>query len=47
MFLRDMRKMASDLVETDEEAAKLLQHSDVNLTRRHYRTRAVKLKPVR
>lgn len=47
MFLRDMRKMAGDLVETDEEAATLLQHGDVNLTRRHYRTRAVKLKPVR
>lgn len=47
MYLRDMRKMASDLVETDEEAAKLLQHGSVSLTRRHYRTRAAKLKPVR
>jgi hypothetical protein len=47
MYLRDMRKMASDLVETDEEAATLLQHGNVALTRRHYRTRATKLKPVR
>lgn len=47
MYLRDMRKMASDLVETDEEAAQLLQHGSVSLTRRHYRTRAAKLKPVR
>lgn len=47
MYLRDMRKMASDLVETDEEAAQLLQHGSVALTRRHYRTRAAKLKPVR
>lgn len=47
MYLRDMRKMASDMVETDEEAAALLQHGSVSLTRRHYRTRAVKLKPVR
>jgi hypothetical protein len=47
MYLRDMRKMASDMVETDEEAATLLQHGSVALTRRHYRTRAAKLKPVR
>ena len=47
MYLRDMRKMASDLVESDEEAATLLQHGNVALTRRHYRTRATKLKPVR
>lgn len=47
MYLRDMRKMASDLVETDEEAAALLQHGSVSLTRKHYRTRAAKLKPAR
>lgn len=47
MYLRDMRKMASDLVETDEEAAALLQHGSVALTRKHYRTRAARLKPVR
>ncbi len=47
MYLRDMRKMASDLVETDEEAAALLQHGSVSLTRKHYRTRAPKLKPAR
>lgn len=47
MYLRDMRKMASDLAEDDAEAAKLLQHSSVDLTRRHYRTAGAKLKPVR
>lgn len=47
MWLRDMRKRASDLAETDEEASKLLQHSSVALTIRHYRTRVTKLKPVR
>lgn len=47
MYLRDMRKMASDLAGSDKEAADLLQHGDVNLTRRHYRTAGAKLKPVR
>ena len=47
MFLRDMRKMASDLAGSDEEAARLLQHGDVNLTRKHYRTGGNMLKPVR
>jgi hypothetical protein len=47
MYLRDTRKMAADAAETDEQAAHLLQHSDVALTRRHYRTRATKLSPVR
>ncbi len=47
MFLRDMRKRASDLVETVEDAAKLLQHSNLELTRRHYRTRGERVKPVR
>lgn len=47
MFLRDMRKMASDLADSDEDASKLLQHGSVDLTRKHYRTRAASLKPVR
>lgn len=47
MFLRDMRKRASDLADSDESASKLLQHSSVGLTKKHYRTRATKLKPVR
>lgn len=47
MYLRDMRKLASDLAEDETAASKLLQHDDVNLTRRHYRTRATQLKPVR
>lgn len=36
MYLRDMRKRASDLADSDESASKLLQHSSVELTRRHY-----------
>jgi len=47
MLLRDMRKRASDLAATDEEATALLQHGDTALTRRHYRTVPSKLKPVR
>jgi hypothetical protein len=47
MFLRDMRKRASDLAESDEDAAKLLQHSSVALTRKHYRTKPTKLRTVR
>ncbi|MGB3425628.1 MAG: integrase [Castellaniella sp.] len=47
MYLRDMRKRASDLADSDESASKLLQHSSVGLTRKHYRTRATKLKAVR
>lgn len=47
MFLRDMRKRASDLSASDEEASKLLQHSSVTLTRKHYRSTVTKLKPVR
>lgn len=47
MVLRDMRKRASDLSESDEEASQLLQHGNVSLTRRHYRTKVPKLKPVR
>jgi integrase len=47
MFLRDLRKYASDKAESLEEAAKLLQHSDKGTTRRHYRGEVEKLKPVR
>lgn len=47
MFLRDMRKLAGTLAGSDAEAAELLQHSDVRLTRRHYRTAVQRLKPVR
>ncbi|SOE48050.1 site-specific integrase [Orrella dioscoreae] len=47
MFLRDMRSYASDQAETDEEAAKLLQHSSINVTRKHYRNRPTRLKVVR
>jgi hypothetical protein len=47
MWLRDMRKMAADQAEDAESASKLLQHSSVALTRRHYRTKGDTLKPVR
>lgn len=47
MYLRDMRKMASDLAEDEEAAQKLLQHGNVATTRKHYRTRGAALKPVR
>lgn len=47
MVLRDMRKRASDLSSSDAEASELLQHSSVGLTRKHYRSKAAQLKPVR
>lgn len=47
MILRDMRKRASDLSESDEAASQLLQHTSVHLTKKHYRSTVVKLKPVR
>lgn len=47
LWLRDMRKMAADLAPDTETASKLLQHSSVALTRRHYRTKGDALKPVR
>ena len=47
MWLRDMRKRAADLAESDDAAAELLQHGDKRLTRAHYRTKAPRLKPVR
>jgi hypothetical protein len=47
MYLRDMRKRASDLADTLEEASKLLQHSSTRVTKIHYRTKAEKVRPVR
>lgn len=47
MYLRDMRKRASDLAASDDDAAELLQHSDKRITLKHYRARATKLKAVR
>jgi hypothetical protein len=47
MVLRDMRKRAADLSDDDAGASALLQHSSVALTKRHYRTKATQLKPVR
>jgi hypothetical protein len=47
MILRDCRKYAADQAGSLEEASRLLQHSDQGTTRRHYRTRAETLKPVR
>lgn len=47
MFLRDMRSRASDLTETLDDAAELLQHSSKSVTKKHYRMRAVKGKTVR
>jgi hypothetical protein len=47
MFLRDCRKRAADLAEDDEAASKLLQHSSVALTKKHYVTKGTKLKAVR
>ncbi|RGE46264.1 integrase [Comamonas testosteroni] len=47
MFLRDMRSFAANLAEDIGEASKLLDHANVNVTRKHYRTRATRLKAVR
>lgn len=47
MILRDMRKRAGDLSESDEAASQLLQHSSVTITRKHYRTKVTRLRPVR
>jgi hypothetical protein len=47
MFLRDMRKRASELAEGLDEAAKLLQHDSKALTRKHYRQGPEKLRAVR
>lgn len=47
MYLRDMRKRASELAEGLDEAAQLLQHDDKALTRRHYRQGPERLRAVR
>lgn len=47
MYLRDMRKRASELAEGLDEASRLLQHDSKALTRRHYRQGAEKLRAVR
>lgn len=47
LFLRDMRKRASNLATSLEAASELLQHSSLSVTRRHYRSEPDKLKPVR
>lgn len=43
LYLRDMRKRAANLADSDEAARDLLDHGDVALTTKHYRT-VVKLK---
>lgn len=47
MFLRDMRKRASDLAGSLSEASALLQHDSEALTAKHYRTKPTKVRPVR
>jgi hypothetical protein len=47
MFLRDMRKRASELASSLEEASKLLQHDNPAMTRTHYRQGPEKLRAVR
>lgn len=47
MYLRDMRSFAANLADDIDEASKLLDHSNVGVTRKHYRTRATRLKAVR
>ena len=47
MYLRDMRKRASDLSDTLEHASELLQHSSIAITQKHYRTKVLRLKTVR
>ena len=47
VFNRDMRKRAADLAGDLSEASKLLQHSNMTLTKTHYRTKAEKLRAVR
>ena len=47
MYLRDMRKRASDLADDVTVASNLLQHSSVAVTEKHYRGKVPQLKPVR
>lgn len=39
MYLHDMRSFATNLAEDIDEASKLLDHSNVSVTRTRYRTR--------
>lgn len=47
MFLRDMRKRASELADSLEDASELLQHDRKSTTRRHYFQKPEKLRAVR
>ncbi len=47
MYLRSMRSFAANLSEDIDETSKLLSHGNVNVARKHYRTRATKPKAVR
>ncbi|MEI8170635.1 MAG: integrase [Rhodoferax sp.] len=47
MYLRDSRKRAADLAPDMDAASKLLQHSNISVTKAHYRTKATKLTAVR
>lgn len=46
-FLRDMRKRAAGLADTEDAAARLLQHDDKRITRKHYRVGGDVVDPVR
>lgn len=47
MWLRDMRKYASDKAGSLDAAADLLQHSNKEVTRKHYQPAGTRLKTVR
>lgn len=47
MYLRDMRKRSADLAADSEAASKLLQHSSLALTEKHYRGKVSQLRTVR
>lgn len=47
MIMRDMRKRASNLAGSLQEASTLLQHESTAITQKHYRDEPEKLKPVR
>jgi hypothetical protein len=47
MYLRDMRSRAADLADDLEDASKLLQHSSIAVTKKHYRNKGSELKAVR
>lgn len=47
MYLRDMRRFASNLSATLAEASELLQHDSKQLTAKHYRQDVAKLRTVR